>query len=187
MKKILLHSCCAVCMAYPAEKLISDGFEPVVYFYNPNIYPESEYQRRLNELVKYCEKIKCQYIIGEFENLKWYDSVKGLEQEPEKGKRCIKCFEFRLNRTAEAAKELGFSYFTTTLTVSPHKNSDAIFAVAKDIEQKYGLNFVYENFKKSNGFLKTMQLAKENNFYRQQYCGCEYSIRHTKTGSGIGD
>lgn len=177
MKKILLHSCCAVCMAYPVEKLKNEGYEPVVYFYNPNIYPESEYDRRLSELKNYCEKIGCEYIIGEYESSKWYEAIRGLELEPEKGFRCSRCFELRLTQTAKVARELGIGYFTTTLTVSPHKNSEQIFNIAKRIQDEYGLIFLFENFKKSNGFLRTMELSKQNNFYRQQYCGCEYSIR----------
>lgn len=183
MDKILLHSCCAVCMAYPVQKLRdlkfegSEGFEPVVYFYNPNIYPREEYDRRLNELVSYCEKIHCDYIIGDYDKDRWYALINGLENEPEKGKRCEKCFELRLGESAKKAKELGIKYLTTTLTVSPHKNSDSVFSAGRLAAAKFGINFVEENFKKENGFLKTMNLAKENKFYRQQYCGCEYSIR----------
>ena len=103
--------------------------------------------------------------------------IHGLENEPEKGARCNKCFEYRLDRAAQKAMESGIKYFTTTLTVSPHKVSKNVFEAGNNAAQKYGIKFLAVDFKKNNGFLKTMQLAKENDFYRQQYCGCEFSIR----------
>lgn len=175
-EKILLHACCAVCMAYPFE-LLSQAYEPVVFFSNPNIYPEEEYLRRRDELIRYCEENNFEYIIDDYEPQKWYEYVKGLEREPEKGLRCNKCFLYRLDRTAQKAKALGVKYFTTTLTVSPHKVSKNIFEAGNIAAQNYGLNFVENDFKKQNGFLKTMEIAKKNDFYRQQYCGCEFSIR----------
>lgn len=175
--KILLHACCATCSAYPTEKLFELDFEPVVYFYNPNIYPEAEYLKRLNELKLHLDKKNIEYIEDKYETEVWDEYVKGLEQEPEKGKRCEKCFELRLQKTAQKTKELGLNTFTTTLTVSPHKNSKIIFEIANKIAKKENLNFLELNFKKENGFLKTMQIAKEENFYRQNYCGCKYSIR----------
>ena len=174
--KILLHACCAVCMAYPIE-LLKENYNPVVFFCNPNIYPEEEYLRRRDELIRYCEQEEYPYIIDEYEPVKWYEYIKGLEKEPEKGLRCNKCFEYRLNRTAQKAKELNINIFTTTLTVSPHKVSKNIFAAGNNAAQIYDLQFLESDFKKQNGFLKTMEIAKKNNFYRQQYCGCEFSIR----------
>lgn len=251
-QKVLLHSCCAVCMAYPAELLRESGFEPVVWFYNPNIYPESEYLRRRDELIRYCEEKGYEYLIGDYEPEKWRLYVSGLENEPEKGARCEKCFEFRLDKAAQKAKELGIQCFTTTLTVSPHKVSRQVFAAGEAAAKKVSaavssesaiaaeklsaafkpasgttaekipaaflpdsaiaaeklsatftpvpdsasqdgvlalhrfndkpgdggyMKFLKMDFKKQDGFLKTMKLAKENNFYRQQYCGCEFSIR----------
>ena len=176
-ERVLLHACCAVCAAYPIEKLVLCGYEPVVYFFNPNISPCDEYERRKLELVRYCEKIGVELVVDDEKHENWLKFVKGLENEPEKGRRCEKCFEYRLMKTAKTAKEKGFSAFTTTLTVSPHKNSDVIFQVAEKIAGEYGLRFISENFKKQNGFLRTMQLARENDFYRQNYCGCEFSIR----------
>ena len=163
-------------MAYPFE-LLSQAYEPVVFFSNPNIYPEEEYLRRRDELIRYCEENNFEYIIDDYEPQKWYEYVKGLEREPEKGLRCNKCFLYRLDRTAQKAKALGVKYFTTTLTVSPHKVSKNIFEAGNIAAQNYGLNFVENDFKKQNGFLKTMEIAKKNDFYRQQYCGCEFSIR----------
>lgn len=174
--QIMLHACCAVCMAYPIE-LLKQDYEPIVLFFNPNIYPETEYLRRRDELIKYCEKQGYKYIIEEYAPEKWYEYVKGYEKEPEKGMRCNRCFEFRLEKTAQKAKELGIKYFTTTLTVSPHKVSKNIFTAGKAVAQKYGLEFIEYDFKKQNGFLKTMEIAKQNDFYRQQYCGCEFSVR----------
>lgn len=176
MEEILLHACCAVCMAYPIE-LLKENYNPVVFFCNPNIYPEAEYIRRRDELIKYCEQQGYKYFIDDYEPEKWYAYIKGLEKEPEKGKRCNKCFEYRLLKSAQKAKALGIKTFTTTLSVSPHKVSKNVFEAGQNAAQQYGLTFLEQDFKKQNGFLKTMEIAKKNDFYRQQYCGCEFSIR----------
>lgn len=178
MQKTILHACCAVCSAYPVEKLKSMGYEPIVYFFNPNIAPNEEYERRRDELVKYCEKIGVELVVEDGSHENWLEFISGLENEPEKGKRCEKCFEYRLLQAVRKAKELGISNFTTTLTVSPHKNSQIIFKIAEKIAADERMCFIAENFKKQNGFLRTMELAKENDFYRQNYCGCEFSIRN---------
>ena len=128
MEEILLHACCAVCMAYPIE-LLKENYNPVVFFCNPNIYPEAEYIRRRDELIKYCEQQGYKYFIDDYEPEKWYAYIKGLEKEPEKGKRCNKCFEYRLLKSAQKAKDLGIKTFTTTLSVSPHKVSRNVFEV----------------------------------------------------------
>ena len=175
-EKILLHACCAVCMAYPI-KILEEQFSPIVYFFNPNIFPETEHTRRKDELIKYYKQKNYKYIIDNYEPKNWYNYISGLETEPEKGLRCNKCFEYRLSKTAQKAKELNVQNFTTTLSVSPHKISKNIFEIGEKIAIDYDLNFLKYDFKKQDGFLKTMQLAKENKFYRQQYCGCEYSIR----------
>lgn len=174
--KILIHACCAVCMAYPVE-ILKEYYQPIVFFSNSNIYPLEEYNRRKDELIKYCEKQGYDYIIDNFSQESWLEYIKGFENEPEKGERCNKCFEYRLMLTAQKAKELGVRYFTTTLSVSPHKVSKNIFRAGEQAQELTGVEFVKQDFKKQNGFLKTMQLAKENDFYRQQYCGCEFSIR----------
>ena len=176
MEEILLHACCAVCMAYPIE-LLKENYNPVVFFCNQNIYPEAEYIRRRDELIKYCEQQGYKYFIDDYEPEKWYAYIKGLEKEPEKGKRCNKCFEYRLLKSAQKAKDLGIKTFTTTLSVSPHKVSKNVFEAGQNAAQQYGLTFLEQDFKKQNGFLKTMEIAKKNDFYRQQYCGCEFSIR----------
>jgi predicted adenine nucleotide alpha hydrolase (AANH) superfamily ATPase len=164
-------------MAYPLKELVSDGYEPVVYFFNTNIYPENEYNRRLTELENYCAKEGCECVVDEYMPEIWQEYVKGLEKEPEKGRRCERCFELRLEKTAQKALAAGIKNFTTTLTVSPHKNSEKIFEIAGKISEKYGINYIKKNFKKDNGFLETSRIARENNFYRQDYCGCKYSIR----------
>ncbi len=175
-EKVLLHACCAVCSAHPINLLREMGYEPVIYFFNPNIFPPEEYERRLNELIRYTDKVGVELIIDRHDPENWYNCIIGLEDEPERGKRCSRCFEYRLLFTALKAFQLEYKYFTTTLTVSPHKQSKVIFEIAKEIAAKYELNFLDIDFKKNDGFLKTMKIAKEENFYRQEYCGCEFSM-----------
>ena len=176
MDKVLLHACCATCSAYPIEKLREMGYEPVLYFFNPNIYPPEEFDKRLNELIKYAQKKEVELIIDKQDATGWYNCITGLENEPERGKRCARCFEYRMLFTALKAFQLEYQYFTTTLTVSPHKQSKVIFEKAQEVADKYELTFLDIDFKKENGFLKTMEIAKKENFYRQNYCGCEFSI-----------
>ena len=176
MKKILLHACCATCSGYPIEKLREIGYEPVIYFFNPNIFPPEEFDKRLNELIKYTEKKGIELIIDKQDASNWYNAISGLENEPERGRRCHRCFEYRLLFTALKAMQLDIDTFTTTLTVSPHKQSKVIFEIAQELAKKHELTFLEIDFKKENGFLKTMQIAKQEGFYRQNYCGCEFSI-----------
>lgn len=175
-EKVLLHCCCAVCAGYSIEKLFSLSYEPVLYWFNPNIYPLEEYERRFLELERYSKKLSLELITGEHEPSKWYDFVSGLEGEKEGGARCLKCFEYRLSAAAKEAKSRGIEKFTTTLTISPHKNSKNIFIEGNKAAKEYGLTFLEIDFKKQDGFLKTMQIAKQENFYRQKYCGCEFSM-----------
>lgn len=175
MQQIVLHACCAVCAGYPLQLLAETEFEPTVYFFNPNIYPQVEHDRRLAELIRYCGKMNYKLIIEDDNENDWYNYVKGLEKEPERGKRCQKCFEFRLMQTAKKAKELGIEKFTTTLFISPHKVRQDIINAGVLAAEKYNLTFVDTDFRKKNGFLKTMQIAKAENFYRQSYCGCVFA------------
>ena len=161
--KVLLHACCAPCSAYPIEKLRELGYEPVIYFFNPNIFPPEEFQIRLNELINYSKKKDVQLIIDRHDSSNWYNAISGLEDEPEKGKRCTRCFEYRLLYTVLKAFQLEIPNFTTTLTVSPHKNSKVIFEIAFELAKKYELNFVDIDFKKQNGFLISTQIAKQEN------------------------
>lgn len=177
MAKILLHACCAVCAGYPLDLLRELGYEPIVYFFNPNIHPKDEYDRRLAELVRYTKKQKIELIIEEENSQNWFDFVKGFENEPEKGLRCHKCFEYRLQRTAKKAKELGIEKFTTTLFVSPHKVRNDIVFEGKKAAEFFGLDFFDVDFRKKDGFLKTMKIAKAESFYRQTYCGCIFSMK----------
>ena len=176
MKKIVLHACCAPCASYPIKKLIEDNYEPVVFFYNPNIFPFKEYEIRRKELQKYCQLINIEYFEDKYNIKEFYKQIQGLEKEPEKGKRCSACFNLRLLKTANFAKSKGIECFTTTLTVSPHKNSNQIFKEAETIQEKTGVQFVEYNFKKQDGFKISRQIAREHNMYTQKYCGCEFSI-----------
>ena len=175
-KKILLHACCGICSSYPISLLKDMGYCVVVYFYNPNIYPAEEYKKRLEAERALCEHFNCELIEEEYEPAIYYDYIKGFENEPEKGKRCDKCFELRLNKTAQKAKELGINEFTTSIVISPHKNFDKISKIGESIALKYNLEYLSFNFRKKDGFLKTNQISKSLNLYRQNYCGCKYSI-----------
>lgn len=177
MKKILLHACCAPCASYPIQKLLNEDIVPVVFFYNPNIFPLKEYQIRQDELKNYCAKLNVEYFEGVYDIKNYYETIKGLEKEPEKGKRCERCFYLRLVQSAKKALELNIDSFTTTLTISPHKDSNQIFKIGNIVQQETGVEFLPYNFKKQNGFKISRQTVKENNMYIQQYCGCEFSIR----------
>lgn len=176
MEKVLIHACCATCAGHCIQNLIELEYEPIVYFYNPNIFPPDEFMKRYNELKKYCDKKNYKLVIESQDATVWYDYIEGLEDEPEKGLRCDRCFELRLFQTAAKAAKLNIQNITTTLTISPHKNSKKILGIGTEIAKKFELNFLDMDFKKNNGFLKTMQIAKDENFYRQSYCGCEFSI-----------
>lgn len=173
--KILLHACCAICSGYPITLLKDMGYSVVVYFYNPNIYPEAEYQRRLEAQRILCKSLNCELIEGEYNPEEFYAAAKGLENEPEKGKRCDKCFELRLSKAAELAKKLDIAEFTTSIVISPHKNFQKLTQIGEKIAAKLGLTYKAIDFKKQDGFLKTNKISKELELYRQNYCGCEFS------------
>lgn len=177
--KIILHACCAVCATYPIELLKKEGYSPIIYFDNPNIYPFEEYERRRFELANYCKKYNIEYCQSEYDNENWEYYIKGFENEPEKGLRCYKCFYYRLKNTAKYAVDNKIKYFTTTLTVSPHKRSQEIFKVGKNVQSECEnkTEFLEFDFKKQNGYLISTKNAKLEGFYRQSYCGCKYSIR----------
>ena len=177
MQKVLLHACCAVCCAYPVKLLKNEGFEPIVYFYNPNIYPQKEYEIRLNELIEYSRKENFELIVENYTPNDFEEISKGLENEPEKGARCEKCYFLRLDKTAKKAKELGILNFTTTLSVSPHKAFQKILKKGELAAQNHNVKYLAYDFKKHDGFKITQQIARENNMYKQTYCGCRYSIR----------
>ncbi len=171
---ILVHACCGTCAAY-VVKLLSEEYEPTIYYYNPNIHTYEEYQKRKNDLVWYANEFNYGLIEDKYDAKEWFDNVKGFENEPEKGMRCNVCFEMRLKKAAEYAANNNYDIFTTTLTVSPHKNSKEINRIGKEIEKEYGIKFYKADFKKKDGFKKTMQMSKEFGFYRQNFCGCLFS------------
>lgn len=175
--KIILHACCGICSSYPVSYLKDIGYEVVVYFYNPNIYPEEEYQKRLEAEQTLCNHFNCQLFIGKYEPEVYYNFVKGLENEPEKGLRCDKCFELRLEASAKLAKELNINKFTTSMVISPHKDYEKLTTIGKSIANKYNLEYISTNFRKNDGFLKTNQISKSLNLYRQNYCGCKFAIK----------
>lgn len=174
-EKVLLHTCCAICSGHPITLLKESGYEPIAYFFNPNIQPEEEFEKRLESQKKLCENLDCELIIENYEPKMYEIAAFGLEDEPEKGKRCEKCFELRLVQTAKKAKELGVENFATSITISPHKNFELISKIGKKICEKYDINYIDIDFKKQDGFLKTNKIAKELDLYRQNYCGCLYS------------
>ena len=175
-KKILLHACCGICSGYPISLLKDMGYSVVVYFYNPNIYPQEEYQKRLDAETKLCTHFGSNLIIGEYETEVYYNFVAGLENEPEKGLRCDKCFELRLRKTAQKCVELGINEFTTSMIISPHKNYEKLTKIGKDIAQEYNLQYFSLNFRKNDGFLKTNRISKDLGLYRQNYCGCKFAL-----------
>lgn len=176
--KILMQTCCSPCACQPIEELIKEGYEITLFYYNPNIHPKSEYINRLNELKKYLGKLKGVKIIeGEYEDKKWFELTRGLKYEPEKGKRCDICYEMRLRKTAELARDKGFNYFASSLSISPHKKADKISQIGRELEKKYGVKFFDKDWKKMNGFKRACEISKQESFYRQDYCGCIYSRR----------
>ncbi len=177
---LLLHSCCAPCSSYVLE-YPSNYFKITIFYYNPNIYPISEFQKRAQEQQKLLKllntKYPINYIEGDYNHQLYLDITSGLEEEKEGGNRCSACYKLRMEEAANMAKELGFDYFTTTLSVSPYKNSKVLNEIGEELANKYKVNYLYADFKKKNGYKRSIELSKEYNLYRQDYCGCEYSIR----------
>ncbi len=173
-KKLLMHACCAPCSSSCIERL-KEYFDITIFFYNPNMDTLEEYTHRAEEQKRLCEILGVGCVIEEFNSDEFYCAVKGLETEKEGGSRCEKCFLLRLNKTAKFAKQRGFDYFTTTLTVSPLKNAEVLNRIGLEIEQNQGVAFLPSDFKKKNGYLRSIELSKEYGLYRQNYCGCEFS------------
>ena len=182
-EKLLLHACCAPCSSAVLERL-SSKFEITIFYYNPNISEYNEYIKRIEEVKKLISILKPKYKIslieGNYDNNKFKEISKGLENEPERGKRCYKCYELRLEETSKIAEELKFKYFATTLTLSPHKNSNWINEIGENLNNKYNTTYLYSDFKKKNGYKRSIELSKEYDLYRQDYCGCIYSKRDKK-------
>lgn len=176
-KKILLHTCCAICSGYPIKHLRELGYEPIAYFFNPNVSPESEYQLRLSGQQKLCEALKCELIVEKYEPELYADIMRGFENHEEGSVRCKRCFELRLLKTIQKAKELGIEHYTTSISISPHKNFNIVKEVGKFFSEYFDINFMDLDFKKQEGFLKTNQISRELGLYRQNYCGCEMSMK----------
>lgn len=175
---LLLHSCCAPCSSYCIEYL-SQYFNITVFYYNPNIYPEEEYRHRKAEQKRLIGEMKTKYPVKmldcDFESDAFYNAVKGLENCREGGERCFACYRLRLQKTADASKKGGFDFFTTTLTISPLKNAQKINEIGKELGEKYGVPFLPSDFKKKNGYKRSIELSREYSLYRQNYCGCIFS------------
>lgn len=175
-KKLLLHSCCAPCSSACLERL-KDAFDVIVYYYNPNLDTEKEFNLRAKEQQRLCDILSVKCVVEEFNKAEFLDVVKGLENEKEGGARCVKCFDLRLKRTAEKAKELDCDYFCTTLTISPLKNAQLINNIGERLEREIGQKYLVTDFKKKGGYLRSIELSKEYDLYRQNYCGCKFSKR----------
>lgn len=177
--KLLLHSCCAPCSTSVLE-LLKDNFDISIYYYNPNIHPKEEYDIRLDELREYVKRYNISLVESVYDSKVFFEMAKGLEAEPERGKRCYECYKLRMEETAIKAKELSFDYFTTVLSISPHKNADWINEIGENLESLYKVKYLYADFKKDNGFKKSVELSNENNLYRQDYCGCIFSKKNIR-------
>ena len=179
-KKLLLHSCCAPCSSHVITYL-TKYFDITIFYYNPNISPKEEYDKRKEEQIRLIKKLKTEnkldIIDCDYDNDLYEKSIKGYESCPERGDRCTICFKLRLDKTAKIAKELNYDYFCSTLSVSPYKNSKLINEIGKKMEEKYNIKWLYSDFKKEDGYKKSIELSKKYNLYRQDYCGCKYSIR----------
>lgn len=176
MKKLLLHSCCAPCSTHVIEVLKSQ-YDLTILYYNPNIFPRQEYEKRLAEQKRYADLVNVKLMTVDYDEDDFLSKVKGLELEKEGGARCEVCFEVRMRATARLAKENGFDIFATTLSVSPHKSSYIISKVGNKIAEEYGVEYLDESFKKKDGYLNSIKLSKKYELYRQNYCGCRFSIR----------
>lgn len=187
--KVLLHSCCAPCSSYCMEYL-RKYFDVTVFYYNPNIMHAEEYQKRVNEQKRLIDAYnemtqttegevlhRISFLEGSYDVERYLEVIKGLENCEEGGSRCAECFTLRLMETAKTAKEMGMDYFSTTLTISPLKNAQLINQIGKHIGEDIGIAFLPSDFKKNNGYLRSIELSKEYNLYRQDYCGCDFSMR----------
>ncbi len=176
--KLLMHSCCAPCVAGIMKKLQSQGIEQLVLFYNPNILPREEYEIRKNENKRYADKLKIEFIDLDYDSDNWFKRVKGMEHEPERGIRCSICFDMRFERTALFAHENSYKIFATSLGISRWKDLDQVNASGFKAANRYkDVSYLDWNWRKSGGSDIMIKLSKEENFYQQEYCGCVYSLR----------
>ena len=175
--KLLLHSCCAPCSSACLERL-KEHFSITVFYYNPNIDEYAEYEKRKREQIRFLQETGWAEILDcDHDAQAFLDMAKGLENEPERGKRCYACYALRLEKTAQAAKENGFAYFGTTLTLSPYKNAEWLNEIGEKLGGRYELTYLYSDFKKKGGYHRSIELSNEYNLYRQDFCGCKFSKR----------
>lgn len=182
--KLLLHSCCGPCSSYTQE-LLHKYFDVTIFFTNDNIYPEEEFYKRLDMQKKISKDLGFNIVVleDEYNPKNYYEAVKGKENLGEKSLRCYECYKFRMEKTALKAKELGFEYFTTTISISPYKLSTWCNEIGYMLEKKYGVKYLYSDFKKENGYKRSIELCKMYDIYRQDYCGCVFSLKEREEGS----
>lgn len=175
---LLLHSCCAPCSSYVLEYL-SQYFHITLYYYNPNITDREEYDKRIQEQQRLIQELPVKnpirFMTGDYEPQRFFQLSRGLEQIPEGGERCFRCYELRLEETAKLAKDLNFDYFTTTLSISPLKNAAKLNEIGESLSEKYNIPYLCADFKKKNGYKRSVELSRQYQLYRQDYCGCIYS------------
>lgn len=176
--KLLIHSCCGPCSSYVLDYL-DKYFDISIFYYNPNIFPQEEFNYRSKEQEELINKmgLSVKFIGQEHMSQEFYDTIKGHEDAPEKGSRCGLCYRLRLEKTAQYALENSYDYFTTTLSISPHKDSQLLNQIGRDLEKEYGVKYLYSDFKKKDGYRKSVEFSKKFDMYRQEYCGCEFSYR----------
>jgi len=179
-QRILLHSCCAPCSGEVMDAMAASGIETTIFFYNPNIHPRSEYELRKEENIRYAEKLGMGFVDADYDTENWFERVRGLEMEPERGARCTVCFDMRFERTALYAAEHGFDLISSTLGISRWKNMDQINASGTRAAARWdGMNYWTFNWRKQGGAARMIELSKREEFYQQEYCGCIYSLRDT--------
>lgn len=179
-RKVLLHSCCAPCSGEVMETMLASGLELTVFFYNPNIHPKKEYEMRKNENIRFCEKMGIAFVDADYDVQNWFSRAKGMEHEPERGARCTMCFDMRFERTALYAYENGFKVFSSSLGISRWKNMDQINDCGKRAATAYdGLTYWTYNWRKNGGSARMYEIAKREEFYKQEFCGCIFSLRDT--------
>lgn len=177
---VLLHSCCAPCSGEVMERMADAGIKFTIFFYNPNIHPEKEYLLRKEENIRFAEKLGVPFIDADYDARNWFDRVKGLEHEPERGERCTVCFDMRFERTAQYAHEHGFDTITSCLGISRWKNMEQINDCGQRAVAPYpGMHYWTFNWRKQGGAARMVEIAKRERFYQQEYCGCVYSLRDT--------
>ncbi|MDT0633995.1 epoxyqueuosine reductase QueH [Spectribacter hydrogenoxidans] len=179
-RQLLLHSCCAPCAGEVMEAVKASGIDFTVYFYNPNIHPRSEYEQRKDENIRFCEALDVPFVDGDYDTDNWFDRIQGLEQEPERGRRCTVCFDMRFERTALYAHEHGFPLISSTLGISRWKNMQQINQSGVRAASRYcQVDYWTFNWRKKGGSQRMIEIAKREAFYQQEYCGCVYSLRDT--------